>query len=334
MKKTKYHDKASNTALQPEPYFLFELPQGEVTLFKNDTHAVFTKDNEIVKDCSGEHWCIYKPTRDIKQTAKKTITLDKNIITLNWSGHYWHYHHETLGQFLIYADLGVFKTYTPENTVILLTWGNKILDHQKESLKHIFNFNIFSYDLIFAERDVCYTTTKLLITTTKTSTAGCLPLSYFSEKLEKYLVPEENPTNFIYVGRDDSDCRLLLNQEEILQFLNDHGIPIRKVTLTGMPYMEQVQLFRNAKFVMVISGSGSTNQIYCNPNKAKILFVSPKNGALLCSQLTTQGMNMAYSVLEGYENFTPTNRASDPTCANFKLRKEDVLAKLQQLLKD
>ena len=147
-------------------------------------------------------------------------------------------------------------------------------------------------------------------------------------------VPEENPTNFIYVGRDDSDCRLLLNQEEILQFLNDHGIPIRKVTLTGMPYMEQVQLFRNAKFVMVISGSGSTNQIYCNPNKAKILFVSPKNGALLCSQLTTQGMNMAYSVLEGYENFTPTNRASDPTCANFKLRKEDVLAKLQQLLKD
>jgi hypothetical protein len=53
MKKTKFYDKASNTAIQPEPYFLFELPQGEVTLFKNDTHAVFTKDNEIVKDCSG-----------------------------------------------------------------------------------------------------------------------------------------------------------------------------------------------------------------------------------------------------------------------------------------
>lgn len=35
MKKTKYYDKSSNIAIHPEPYFLFELPQGKVTLFKN-----------------------------------------------------------------------------------------------------------------------------------------------------------------------------------------------------------------------------------------------------------------------------------------------------------
>jgi capsular polysaccharide biosynthesis protein len=159
-------------------------------------------------------------------------------------------------------------------------------------------------------------------------------LSYFSEKLAKYLVPAENPTEYIYAGRDDSDCRLLLNQDEVIAYLNQNDIPIKKVKLTGMPYMDQVNLFRDAKLVMTISGSGSTNQIYCNPSKAKILFVSPKDGELNCSFATAKAMNMGYSCLQGYENFVPDNvrRASDKTCSNFKLKKEDVLEHIKSLL--
>jgi len=333
MKKTKYFDKSSSLHFQPDPYFLYELPKGSFMSMDGDIDVAKDSFGEIIRSCSGNRIKDSKKEAIPEKIPKHTIKSDKNLLQLNTGSHYWHLHHETIGQFLLYKDLGVLEKYTPENTAILMTWcraGNVL----KEVLRHIFNFNIDSYELIFAERDVLYTTKENLVISTKTSTAGCLPLSYFSEKLEKYLIPEENPTDFIYVGRDDSDCRLLLNQEEILQFLNENDIPIRKITLTGMPYIEQVQLFRNAKFVMVIGGTGSTNQIYCNPNKAKILFVSPKNGALQCSQRTAKGMNMAYSGLEGYENFTPTNkaRASDPTCANFKLRKEDVLKKIQSLL--
>jgi capsular polysaccharide biosynthesis protein len=248
------------------------------------------------------------------------------------SSHYWHFHHETLGQFLVYKDLGVFEKISPENTAILLT-RNTPGKFAKEAFKYVFGFDIEQYELMSTKKNVLYKTTKDMIATTKTSTAGCLPLSYFSEKLAKYLVPEENPTEFIYISRDDSDCRLLLNQDEILQYLNENGIPIRKITMTGMPYLEQVNLFRSSKLVITISGSGSTNQIYCNPDKSKVLFIAPKKGALNCSSYTAKKMNMGCATLEGYENFTPENkqRATDPTCANFKLEKEAVLVAIQDL---
>jgi capsular polysaccharide biosynthesis protein len=229
----------------------------------------------------------------------------------------------------------VFKNYTPENTTILLVWEKKISDFQKDALKYIFNFDIFSYELTFAERDVCYTTTKSLIAATKTSTAGLLPLSFFSEKISKYLKYNEEPTDFIYVGRDDAKDRLLLNQDEVIQHLVDNGVPIKKVTLTGMPYINQVNLFKNAKFIMVIVGSGPTNQIHCNPNKTKILFVSPKNGPVGSVTYTAKAMNMEHATVYGCENFVPASgRTQSKNCDNFKLNKEEVLAAVQQLLTD
>jgi len=335
MKKTKYYDKAVNICIQPDPYFLYELPRGSFMALHNDIDVIRDESGEIVKDCSGYRFKIYKEGVIPEQVPVGTVVVDKNLLQLNVSGHYWHFHHETLGQFLIYKDLNVFDRISPENTAILLT-RTVPYDFAKDAFKHVFGFDITEYEMILVKKNTLYTTTKDLIASTKTSTAGVLPLSYFSEKLAKYLVPEENPTDFIYISRDDSDCRLLLNQDEILQYLNENGIPIRKVTMTGMPYLEQVNLFRNSKLVITISGSGSTNQIYCNPDKSKVLFIAPKKGALNCSSYTAKKMNMGCTTLEGHENFTPENkhRASDPTCANFKLLKEDVLKVVQDLLAD
>ena len=333
MKKTEYYNKSSNIAIQPSPYFLYEIEEGS---FMSDVkHVDITRNSrgEIVEDCSGNRFQIYKNNVEVSE-PKETVFIHKNIIHLNLSSHYWHFHHETLGQFLIYKDLNILAENTPSNAVILVTWERKMGELCVEALKHIFNFNILDYEIIFARLGVLYKTTKILFTTTKTSTAGLLPLPYFSEKISNYLTFKESPTDFIYVSRDDSDCRLLLNQDEIIKHLNENEIPIRKVSLAGKSYTEQVNLFANSKFILVIVGSGTTNQIYCNPLKTKILFISPLNHMWHSSFSIAKSRNMEHMCLEAQETFKPSNkhRAVDPSSVDFKLKKEDVLREVKKLL--
>jgi capsular polysaccharide biosynthesis protein len=120
---------------------------------------------------------------------------------------------------------------------------------------------------------------------------------------------------------------LLLNQEEVLGYLNDNGIPIKKYTMSGMSYIDQVNLFRSARFVMTITGSGPTNQIYCTPGKTKILFAAPKGGIFVNGTLTAKQTGLEYATIEGYENFDHKNGYLDSYLFSWNIQGLDVFTK-------
>ncbi len=55
----------------------------------------------------------------------------------------------------------------------------------------------------------------------------------------------------------------------------------------------------------MISGSGSTNQLYCNTEKCHIIYICPKDGLLNCSVRGSQQTGIVHNTLDGYENVAP-----------------------------
>jgi capsular polysaccharide biosynthesis protein len=74
------------------------------------------------------------------------------------------------------------------------------------------------------------------------------------EKLDTY--PE-----FLFVNREDASYRHIVNSNEINQLLNNFGFV--SVALANYSLQEKVQLFKNAKVIVAISGTSLTNLAFC-----------------------------------------------------------------------
>ncbi len=72
----------------------------------------------------------------------------------------------------------------------------------------------------------------------------------------------------IYVSRQDSGQRLLVNEPAVIEMVTAAGFQV--VSLTGMPVAEQVQLFAGARRVIGPHGAGLTNLVFCRPG-ARVL---------------------------------------------------------------
>jgi len=66
--------------------------------------------------------------------------------------------------------------------------------------------------------------------------------------------------------------RRLRNEDELMQRIGGFGF--RKVSLTGMPVREQIDLFSNASAIVAPHGAGLTNILF-SPASAKIIELMP-----------------------------------------------------------
>jgi capsular polysaccharide biosynthesis protein len=66
----------------------------------------------------------------------------------------------------------------------------------------------------------------------------------------------------IYISRNDSNCRKILNEEEFIEKLKKYNFKI--LTLTNKTLLEQFILFNNAKIIISPHGAALTNIIFCN----------------------------------------------------------------------
>ena len=77
----------------------------------------------------------------------------------------------------------------------------------------------------------------------------------------------------IYINRKDSLVpRYIINEKEVSNCLNEKGFS--SFTLSDLSFVEQVQLFYNADYVVGLHGAGFANIIFCKPN-TKILELKP-----------------------------------------------------------
>ncbi|MDF2662750.1 MAG: capsular polysaccharide biosynthesis protein [Paenibacillus sp.] len=77
----------------------------------------------------------------------------------------------------------------------------------------------------------------------------------------------------IYISRAKAKKRKLLNEEDVMRVLGNHGF--RKVHLEEMTLPEQIRLFASAEAVAGPHGAGFTNTVFCNPGTRVIEMFSP-----------------------------------------------------------
>ena len=68
----------------------------------------------------------------------------------------------------------------------------------------------------------------------------------------------------VYVSRNKSHRRLVLNEEELLKTLKPYGF--QKVYLENLSFAQQVLLFDKVEIVIAPHGAGLANLVFCRPN--------------------------------------------------------------------
>lgn len=101
----------------------------------------------------------------------------------------------------------------------------------------------------------------------------------FSDHL-RTIVPEETPldpssSGLLYVSRNESKMRRLVNEDAILPALRDLGFEI--IRPGEMPLAAQIEKFRKARIVLAPHGAGLTNILFCRPG-ATLIEIFPRGG--------------------------------------------------------
>lgn len=68
---------------------------------------------------------------------------------------------------------------------------------------------------------------------------------------------------FIYISRNDSKSRNVLNEAALVRLLEGYGC--KTVSLTGLTFLDQVRLFNNADVIISPHGAGLANLVFCKP---------------------------------------------------------------------
>lgn len=116
----------------------------------------------------------------------------------------------------------------------------------------------------------------------------------------------------LFVTRNESSMRRILNEDELLPGLKDMGFRVISPATLSLP--EQIDAFRNARIVLSAHGAQLTNIIFCRP-KTTLIEIFPEGGVhgsaflRIASQL---GFNYYYAVGEKVENKQSRKNPNNP----------------------
>lgn len=126
----------------------------------------------------------------------------------------------------------------------------------------------------------------------------------------------------LFVTRNESSMRRILNEDELLPGLRDMGFRVVSPAMLSLP--EQIDAFRNARIVLSAHGAQLTNILFCRPNTT-LIEIFPEGGVhgsaflRIASQL---GFNYYYVVGEKVEN---KQSRKNPNNADLIVDKEAFL---------
>lgn len=84
---------------------------------------------------------------------------------------------------------------------------------------------------------------------------------------------EKSSGRRIYISREDSSKRRVVNEKELLSMLLPLGF--EKHVLSGMTFADQVRLFQSASIVIAPHGASLTNVVFCQPGTVVIELSNP-----------------------------------------------------------
>lgn len=114
--------------------------------------------------------------------------------------------------------------------------------------------------------------------------------------LEEKATEQAEKIERIYISRDNVANRRIINENEVIKFLNKFGF--KSVTLESMSVAEQASLLADAKVVVAPHGSGLTNIVFCRPG-TKVIEIFSQNFVYHCYWLVSNLVGLEYYYLIG-----------------------------------
>jgi len=277
-------------------YNLFNIPYGR--LYSNTIHdTAFILNKSLIKEASFQYR--YKKNEQIingnihentviKNGTPKFIKKIKGTVFSLLSGgaaknSYWHWVFDVLPKVGIleksnfkhkldyYLLPSMSKNYQKQSFLNLGISFTKLLNGEK--FKHIICDNLLASDhpVVF-NNDPSKSMVNIPIWIIKWLRKKFLKTNLLNTKLPKKI--------FINREHDSSlENRKIINNNEVKYFLTKLGF--KSITLSNYDFKKQVEIFKNAKFVIGLHGSGFANIVFSKPGTKILEIQSTKSGNVI-----------------------------------------------------
>jgi capsular polysaccharide biosynthesis protein len=217
------------------------------TLFKNGVHIAETR-----YAMSSSHRFNVDLSRVIKRREESPIFIGFN----NWHHNYYHWLTQCIPAMYCAREIhaGVeFVLALPK----LNSWQEAAL-----SLAGLSGIKRYTVDprRQYEVRKLTYSTFTQGVTTTRPSSKTA---EVFCSMRSKVGSRSARSHQVIYVSREDTSKRKMLNEAELCDRLKAEGVEI--VVPSKYSITEQIEIFTNAKLVIGPHGAGLTNVVFCQP---------------------------------------------------------------------
>ncbi|TAD78973.1 MAG: DUF563 domain-containing protein [Oscillatoriales cyanobacterium] len=248
------------------PKSLATIEQGQVWSDPRTT-AVFSSNREVIEDLSYGNSLLVASSNYLPPVQPFAGTLA--VLPIRYSGNYCHW------MFEFVARAGLLKSVYPQwdglDGILIDPAQSKFQQETLQALglpahKLIRNTtgihlkadrlvvpSLFSHWPIF-DRDTCQLLRDLFLDAAQPQRA--------------------TPTKRIYLTRAEANYRRVLNEPEVIEWLQKSGFV--GVTLSELSVREQAALLSEAAVVVAPHGAGLTNLVFCQPG-TKVLEIFPKN---------------------------------------------------------
>lgn len=168
--------------------------------------------------------------------------------------------------------------------------------YQKQFQKESLNIIGISQERVIESEVYCHIKARQIIYTSMPNQG--IPGKWHCDFLRKKflsLVPDKNISlERIYISREDSAVRRVVNETELIDFISKYGFI--SVTLSSMSFLEQVALFANARVIIAPHGAGFTNTVFCQP-ETKIIEIFGRDAIRNCYYVVASYCNLEYYYL-------------------------------------
>jgi capsular polysaccharide biosynthesis protein len=277
----------------PRP-FLASVPGGRVY---GTNGSVIAPDNKLLWDVSFEYHTYPHKHPIFKEKSLPPITHTTEtlaVVTFQVSFNYFHWMFDVLPRLELLRQSGIKFDRIVINRGIL--YRKDYCEFQDESLKLLG----ISKDRLIECHPQTHIQAKQLIVCTGAGYTAHVPKNVCQflrrEFLEKSNLPKVKGYERIFISREDSSHRKIVNEDEVVKVLKKYGF--KKVTLSTLSFQEKIKIFNSAETIISPHGAGLTNLVFCNPGTKVIELFAPRY-TMPCFYIISNHMNLDYYYLVG-----------------------------------
>ncbi|MEY3870603.1 MAG: hypothetical protein RLZZ338_4497 [Cyanobacteriota bacterium] len=304
----------NQSEIKSNPAFVGIIPNGRVCSGVL-TSAIITSDDKLVTDlCTGSAEIVISSSQ---LSPVKIIDGDVAVLSVRWGGTvYFHWLFDVISRLDLLEKSGI---NLEKIDYFLINRYQQSYEKEIISILGIPPAKIMEschYPHIQAKRVIVPSVPprgQSMITSW-----GC---QFLKQKLCKLNqdTPRKSTQTRLYLGRQNASYRVVLNEEEVIQFLEKRGF--YSVNLETMSVVEQASLLAQAEVIIAPHGSALSNLVFCEPGTKIIELFSPMYVLnyywLICNLCSLEHYHVLGNLLENEEDMSP--------------QKKNILVNLHQL---